>query len=158
MVDVFGIPWRVFDDLSVRATNQNENAECHDQNAHNGLPMYPTRNDNRDHNNGERQQHPVLSWHAKDCKLPNEPIAHRKPARQEGITHTSMVKIALGPKCTFGVKRRPDGPEMPLPLCPRKRTIVGHHGMSQNASRRRANDHRYPRLDFIAALSGATGR
>ncbi len=50
----------------------------------------------------------------------------------------------LGP-----VKRRPDGPEIRLPLYSRKRTQVGHRGMTVTCQQRKSAVHTWPLADAV---------
>jgi hypothetical protein len=49
--------------------------------------------------------------------------------------------------CLLGVKRRPDGPKMRLPLCPRKQTSMGRHGA---LLKNEQDVHLFERLAFLS--------
>src|SRR5258705_13862053 len=73
-------------------------------------------------------------WH--DTKVRGRSGVRRcGPSRRRARTASAVFKIfVLHPKKTFAtisVKRRPDGPEVRLPLYPRKRTQLGHRAMSE---------------------------
>jgi hypothetical protein len=61
------------------------------------LPLQPPRNHRPGHDNGERYQHPILSWKTEISKIPYQPVAHRslpRDARLQGSADAKLTRKA----------------------------------------------------------------